>query len=84
MCYLREMIVKVSPIHEVQDEAEFVGSMKGVCHADNEGTVMTRAHQTQHYPLIQRQGLSLLHLDSFLVQTLKICCSSLSNTFIVN
>ena len=38
------MIVKVSSVHEVQDEAEFVRSMEGVGHADDEGTVVTRAH----------------------------------------
>ena len=81
------MVVKVSPVHEVQDEAELVGGVEGVGHADDEGAVVARGHlqdivllqriwyyyvhQAQHDPLVQGQGLALLHLDAFFVQTLK-------------
>ena len=65
------MVVEVAPVHEVEDEAELVLGVEGVGHADDEGTVVAGAHQAQHYPLVQGQGLALLHLDAFFVQTLK-------------
>lgn len=36
---LGEMIVKVAPVHEVEDEAKFVGRVKCVRHAHDEGAV---------------------------------------------
>ena len=65
------MIMKISTIHEVEDEAEFVRGVESVGHTNYEGTVVTCAHQTQHDPLVQCQCLPLLHLDPLLVQTLK-------------
>ena len=65
------MVVQVSPVHEVQDEAELVGGVEGIGHTDYEGAVMSCGHQAQHDPLIQRQGLALLHLDPLLVKTLQ-------------
>ena len=65
------MVVEVAAIHEVEDEAELVGGVEGVGHTDNEGAVVAGAHKAQHDALVQRQGLALLHLDAFLVQTLK-------------
>ena len=64
------MVVKVAPVHEVEDEAELVLGVEGVGHADNEGTVVARAHQTQHNPLVQGQSLALLHLNALLIKTL--------------
>ena len=64
------MVVEVAPVHEVEDEAELVLGVEGVGHADDEGTVVACADQAQHYPLVESQGLSLLHLYPFLVKTL--------------
>ena len=36
------MIVKVSTVHEVEDEAELVWGVEGIGHADNEGTIVAR------------------------------------------
>ena len=63
--------MEVAPVHQVENEAEFVRGVEGVGHADNEGTVMASAHQAQHYPLVQGQSLSLLHLNALLIKTLK-------------
>ena len=65
------MVVEVAPVHEVEDEAELVGGVEGVGHADNEGAVVAGAHEAEHDALVQRQGLALLHLDALLVQTLE-------------
>ena len=65
------MVVKVAPVHEVEDEAELVLGVEGVGHADDEGTVVAGAHQAQHYPLVQGQSLALLHLNALLIKTLK-------------
>ena len=64
------MVVEVAPVHEVEDEAELVLGVEGVGHADNEGTVVARADQTQHYPLVEGQSLALLHLNALLIKTL--------------
>ena len=45
--YLREMIVQVAPVHQVQDEAELVRGVEGVGHAYNEWTVVA-CHNTNH------------------------------------
>ena len=65
------MIMKISTIHEVEDEAELVLGVEGVCHADDEGAVVACADEAEHDPLIECQSLSLLHLNAFLVETLK-------------
>ena len=65
------MVVKVAPVHEVEDEAELVLGVEGVGHADNEGAVVACADQAQHYPLVEGQGLPLLHLNALLIKTLK-------------
>ena len=44
--------------------------MDGVGHTDYEGAVVPCGHQAQHDPLIECQGLPLLHLDSLLIKTL--------------
>ena len=63
--------MEVAAVHEVEDEAELVGGVEGVGHADNEGAVVAGAHEAEHDALVQRQGLALLHLDALLVQTLE-------------
>ena len=63
--------MEVAAVHEVEDEAELVGGVECVGHADDEGAVVAGAHKAQHDALVQRQGLALLHLDALLVQTLK-------------
>ena len=65
------MVVEVAPVHEVEDEAELVLGVEGVGHADNEGAVVAGADQAQHYPLVEGQGLALLHLNALLIKTLK-------------
>lgn len=40
---LREMVVEVAAIHQVEDEAEFVRRLEGVRHADDEGTVLLQS-----------------------------------------
>ena len=65
------MVVEVSTVHEVEDEAELVLGVEGVCHADYEGAVVASADQAQHDPLVQSQSLTLLHLNALLVKTLK-------------
>ena len=65
------MVVEVAAVHEVEDEAELVGGVEGVGHADDEGAVVAGAHEAEHDALVQRQGLALLHLDALLVQTLE-------------
>ena len=65
------MVVEVAAVHEVEDEAEFVLGVEGVGHADNEGAVVACADQAQHYPLVEGQGLPLLHLNALLIKTLK-------------
>ena len=66
------MVVQVSTVHEVENKAKLVWCVEGVGHADDEGTIVASWHQTQHDPLIQGKGLTLLHFDAFFVQTLKI------------
>lgn len=36
---LRQMVMQVTSVHQVQDEAEFVGRMECVCHANDKRTV---------------------------------------------
>ena len=50
---LREVVVKVAAVHEVENEAEFVGCVEGVGHAHDEGTVLTSTDKAKHYPLIE-------------------------------
>ena len=45
--------------------------MEGVGHAHDEGAVVACADEAEHDPLIECQSLSLLHLNAFLVETLK-------------
>ena len=71
------MVVQVSTVHEVEDKAELVRGVEGVGHANNEGTIVARGHQTQHDPLVQGKGLALLHFDAFFVQTLKMHITNL-------
>ena len=66
------MVVKVSAVHEVEDKAKLVRGVEGVGHTDDEGAIVARWHQTQHDPLVQGKGLTLLHFDAFFVQTLNI------------
>ena len=65
------MVVEVAPVHEVEDEAELVLGVEGVGHAHDEGAVVACADEAEHDPLIECQSLSLLHLNAFLVETLK-------------
>ena len=59
--------MQVSPVHQIQDEAELVRGVKGVGHADDEGTILSSTDQAEHDALVQRQSLSLLHFDPLLV-----------------
>ena len=53
---LREMVVEVASVHEVQDEAEFVCGLEGIVQVDHEGAV----HLGQHVLLVQSQRLPFL------------------------
>jgi hypothetical protein len=37
---LREVVVQVAAVHQVEDEAELVGRVEGVRHAHDEGAVL--------------------------------------------
>ena len=36
---LRQMIVQVASVHQIEDKTQFVRRVEGVCHTDNEWTV---------------------------------------------
>jgi hypothetical protein len=61
--------MQVAPVHQIQDETEFVGRVKGVRHTDNEWTVLASADKTKHYTFVKCEGFTLLHFDPFFVQT---------------
>ena len=63
---LGEVVVEVPAVHQVQDEAEFVGSLEGVVEIDDKRTV----DLGQHVLLVEGQRFSLLQFDSLLVQQL--------------
>lgn len=65
---LRQMVVQVTAIHQIEDEAELAGRVKCVSHANDEGTVFASRHEAQHGSLVQCQRLALLHLDALLVE----------------
>lgn len=60
--------MQVAPVHQIEDEAQLVGRVEGVRHADDERAVLTRADQRQHDALVERQRLALLHLDALLIE----------------
>lgn len=49
---LREMIVQVTAVHEVEDEAEFVGGVKCIGHADDEWAILAGGDEVQHETLV--------------------------------
>lgn len=67
---LTEVVVKVAAVHQVEYEAQLVRRLEGVGHADDEGTVLSGGHQTEHHTFVQRQRLSLFHFDALFIETL--------------
>ena len=67
---LRQVVVQVAAVHEVEYEAELVGRVERVGHADDEGRAVAAAHRREHDAFVERQTLALLHLDALLVQAL--------------
>lgn len=45
---LREVVVQVAAVHQVQNEAQLVGSVEGVRHAHYKGTVLLSAHKKRY------------------------------------
>jgi len=67
---LREVVVQVAAVHQVEDEAELVRRVEGVGHADDERTVLAGGDEAQHDSFVEGKRFALLHLDPLLVQTL--------------
>ena len=61
---LCEVVVQVSTVHEVQDEAKLVPRLEGIVEIDNERTVVDFG---QHVLLIQSKSFSLFQFDTLLV-----------------
>lgn len=78
---LRQVIMQVAAVHEVEDEAELAGRVESVSHAHDERAVLAGRHKAQHRSLVQRKRFALLHLDALLVETLHgvhLACVDLS------
>ena len=45
---LREMIVQIAAVHQVENEAQLIGRMEGVAHAYDERTIFAGGHEIQH------------------------------------
>ena len=61
---LCEVIVQVSTVHQVKDEAEFVYCLEGIVEIDNKGTVVDFG---QHVLFIESQSFAFFQLDTLFI-----------------
>lgn len=66
---LREVVVQVTAVHQVENEAEFAGRVESISHANDKRAIFAGWHEAQHCSFVQRQGFTLLHLDSLFIET---------------
>lgn len=66
---LRKVVVQVTTVHQVENEAELAGRVKSISHANDKRAIFAGWYEAQHCSFVQRQCFALLHLDSLFIET---------------